>query len=181
MKIIDEKGRLFGKINIIDFAVIVFALVFIPLAYLGYNIATADSKKNAELISVNIQVRFAGVMPKLAGFMKADDFEKDIPGRRIGKIVSYEVIPPQESTYRQNIKYISRNGESEKAKEESDQVVTTMPASNSRNDMIASIDIMCYMKNGTLFYKEQPVKIGKEFTFSTNLYEATGVIIDIKK
>jgi len=35
MKIIDGKGRLFGKINIIDFLVIVAILVLIPGFYIG--------------------------------------------------------------------------------------------------------------------------------------------------
>lgn len=31
MKIIDEKGRLFGKINVIDFLVILFVVSLLPM------------------------------------------------------------------------------------------------------------------------------------------------------
>ena len=36
MAIVDERGRLFGKINIIDFAVVLFIAVLIPLAYAAF-------------------------------------------------------------------------------------------------------------------------------------------------
>lgn len=40
MKLIDDKGRLFGKINVIDFLVILFLLGLTPIFYYGYKIAT---------------------------------------------------------------------------------------------------------------------------------------------
>ena len=36
MKIIDQKGRLLGKINVIDFLAIIFFLSFVPMFYFGY-------------------------------------------------------------------------------------------------------------------------------------------------
>jgi len=38
MKIIDEKGRLFRRINVIDFLVILFLLCLAPMFYFGYKI-----------------------------------------------------------------------------------------------------------------------------------------------
>lgn len=38
--LIDEKGRLFGKINLIDFLVIVFLLALTPMFWFGYKIFT---------------------------------------------------------------------------------------------------------------------------------------------
>ena len=43
MKIIDEKGRLFGKVNIIDFLVLLFIFFLVPMFYFGYKLF---SKKN---------------------------------------------------------------------------------------------------------------------------------------
>ncbi len=40
MKIIDEKGILFGKINVIDFLVVIFFLALIPMFYFGYKLYT---------------------------------------------------------------------------------------------------------------------------------------------
>jgi uncharacterized protein DUF4330 len=36
MPLIDDRGRLFGKVNLIDFALIVFVLVLVPVGYGGY-------------------------------------------------------------------------------------------------------------------------------------------------
>ena len=38
MKIIDERGMLFGKVNIIDFIVVLFLLCLTPMVYFGYKI-----------------------------------------------------------------------------------------------------------------------------------------------
>lgn len=46
MKIIDEKGRLFGKINVIDFLIIVFLT---PMLYFGYRLYEGNKKAAAEL------------------------------------------------------------------------------------------------------------------------------------
>ena len=38
MRLIDDKGRLFGKLNIIDFLVLVFILCLMPMFYYGWKI-----------------------------------------------------------------------------------------------------------------------------------------------
>lgn len=176
----DEKGRLFGRINIIDLAVILFFCMLIPASYLGYNLATIESKKDRELFNVNIQVKFISLMPELAGSIKTGDFEKDMLGRKIGEIVSYKVTP-QELAYRQKIAHVSKENESEII-ENSDTIITTIPISNSTYDILATMKLMCYVKKNALYYgNEQPVKIGKEFIFSTDLYVITGLISNIKR
>lgn len=42
MKIIDEKGRLFSKINIIDLLVIIFLLILSPIIYFSYRLITQE-------------------------------------------------------------------------------------------------------------------------------------------
>lgn len=54
MKIIDEKGRLFGKINLIDFMVIVFFLCLTPMFWFGYKIFTkAPTLPSAKFYSIS--------------------------------------------------------------------------------------------------------------------------------
>lgn len=38
--LIDKKGRIFGKVNIIDFLVLLFILCLTPAFYVGYKIMT---------------------------------------------------------------------------------------------------------------------------------------------
>lgn len=45
MKIIDEKGRLFGKINLIDFLAVLFLLSLTPMFYFGYKIYSKKPPK----------------------------------------------------------------------------------------------------------------------------------------
>ena len=40
MKVINEKGKLFGKINVIDFLVILFFTFMLPAGYFGFKILT---------------------------------------------------------------------------------------------------------------------------------------------
>ncbi len=54
MKIIDEKGILFGKINVIDFLVVIFFLALIPMFYFGYKIFNS---KPSSPVAQNIEVQ----------------------------------------------------------------------------------------------------------------------------
>ncbi len=49
MKIIDGKGRLFGKINVIDFLAILFLLCLMRMFYFGYKLYVGNKKAEAEL------------------------------------------------------------------------------------------------------------------------------------
>lgn len=40
MRIVDDKGRIFSKVNIIDFLVLLFVLCLMPAFYFGYKIMT---------------------------------------------------------------------------------------------------------------------------------------------
>ena len=40
-KIIDEKGRMFGKINVIDLICVILLLALVPMIFIGHNIIKA--------------------------------------------------------------------------------------------------------------------------------------------
>jgi len=46
MKLIDSEGRLFGKINIIDFLIVAFFTFLLPALYVGYQILSGMRKDN---------------------------------------------------------------------------------------------------------------------------------------
>ncbi|MDO8524882.1 MAG: DUF4330 domain-containing protein, partial [Candidatus Omnitrophota bacterium] len=68
MKIIDAKGRLFGRINIIDFTVILLLISFVSALYIGYKFSLKHSETAIRPLS--IQVRFLEVMPELINVVK---------------------------------------------------------------------------------------------------------------
>ena len=110
MKIIDEKGRLFGKINVIDFLVILFLIFLTPMFYFGYKIfnkkplAPAPVTENIEaqkkeFIETELSFVFKKINPQALSLISAGDKEigkdKDIMGEilSLGEIkpYSYEV------------------------------------------------------------------------------------------
>lgn len=109
MKIIDEKGRLFGKINLIDFLAIIFLLSLTPVFYFGYKIATKKPavivgapkaepapliiKKNTVEVEFNFDLR--RLDPQTVSLMVAGDKEIDENGQTIGEIISLEKFEPQ--------------------------------------------------------------------------------------
>lgn len=90
MKIIDEQGRLFGKINLIDFLVIVFFLSLTPMFYFGYKIFNPKPphKVNKEFIEIKIATKFVKLKPEIVGMITVGDKEKDADGNTIGEIMS---------------------------------------------------------------------------------------------
>jgi hypothetical protein len=106
MKIIDEKGRLFGKINMIDFSVIILFLSLTPMFYFGYKIFNpkppqAETQKqqekvNKEPIEIKIATKFVKLKPDIVGMITVGDKEKDADGNTIGEIMSIGGFNPYE-------------------------------------------------------------------------------------
>lgn len=156
----DEKGRLFGRINIVDFTIILSILLVIPILYLGYKFSARDLDANVSPVS--IQARFSDIMPELLSVIKPGDVEMDHSGKVTGRMTYvFEAIPSEVVVLR---------GDNQLA----------MKISDTKKSVSVKIDIMCKKKGGLFYYKEQPVKIGEEIVFSTNLYTLKGVIIGVE-
>ena len=161
MKIIDGKGRLFGKINVIDFMVIVFILSFLPIVYYGYRIINTKPKAfDKECVSTKIKC--IGLISEVAQIMKEGDMgvsstldEKGVLGEIIN-IEDTDVLTLNMTTA-------------------SIQYMLAFP----RKDVTARIELLCTEKNGVLYYSENPVKVGNSIIFSTKLYDAQGTILDV--
>lgn len=92
MKFIDEKGRLFEKINVIDFLVLFFVFCLIPMVYFGYKIFTkkevvVEKKVDRTLINIEIPTSFIKLKPDIAALISAGDKELDGEGSVIAEIV----------------------------------------------------------------------------------------------
>ena len=88
MKLIDEKGRLFGKINLIDLMVILLLLGAIPIFYFGYKIYTEEVKveQQAEFFVEEVYCKFVGLTSKDAESITVGDKEMDENGEMIGEV-----------------------------------------------------------------------------------------------
>lgn len=92
MKILDEKGRLFGKINLIDFLVIILLVLSVPMLYFGYTILikkpTPEVKHVGEFVEIELDCRFEKVKPEALKHISVGDRELNEFGQVVGKIMS---------------------------------------------------------------------------------------------
>ncbi len=111
-------------------------------------------------VPVSVMVKFTSTIPELVKLIKKDDTVKDTSGRVIGRIKSILSDTPSEVQMLalQENKFIS------------------VPNPTSR-DMIVSIDLLCEEKDGSLFFKDYPVKVANMLTFTTSVYSVTGTVI----
>lgn len=111
---------------------------------------------------IHSQIKFTGIMPELAKLIAGGDIDKDLEGTIRGKIkaiISNNPSNVQILTVQDN-KYIN-------------------VANPFQRDVILALDLLCEEKDGVLFYKNYPMKVGNSIIFATDLYSASGVIISI--
>jgi len=108
MKIIDEKGRLFGKINLIDFLVILALLIVIPMAYFGYRVSKIKAPApyvraqwQPEQFTLTIKGKIVRTNAKVIQKIAVGDKEFDDYGKLIGEIT--ELGKPGPYTYSFNL------------------------------------------------------------------------------
>ena len=75
MRIIDEKGRIFGKINIIDFLAVVFLLCLIPMFYFGFRVRSKTVEKTTTTYKLSASCPVCGYSAtKLLKYMMAESY-----------------------------------------------------------------------------------------------------------
>ncbi|GAG14296.1 unnamed protein product, partial [marine sediment metagenome] len=156
MRVIDERGRLFSKINVIDFLVILFLLCLVPAFYFGYKILTKKPEvieEEKEFIEVaEIDYKFIKVSPELAKIISIGDKERDEDGQVIGEIVSLGQNMPY--------KYEFDIGEEQK-------IIKEDPA---LKQIEAKLKLKAEVKGGKPYYKDREIKIDSPLEFKTEKY-----------
>lgn len=290
MKIIDEKGRLFGRVNVIDFLVVLFFFFLLPAFYFGYK-AFSKRMPSAEIekegVEIVIPCNLIKVTPEIVKLIKVGDKSFDPKGRAQGEVIwigevkpyiyeffidrkdssntlvvedkglkevpvklkikaeirdaslyyadkhiisgmpfdfkttEYEVeavpniykdpVKEEKEWMRVSVKFsgvfpelnnMIQQGHMEKDAEGNMigilnellktgySLVPVLSVKENkfiyisdpyRYDMTATLDLLCTLKKGALYYKNYPVKIGNQITFSSDLYTVSGLITNIKK
>ena len=160
MKIIDEKGRLFGKINVIDFMVISFLFFLVPAFYIGYKIILEQPKlkvSGREFIEIEINCRLIKLKPELLKMISVGEKELDENGEVIGEIISLGQSEPY--AYKFDI------GEKIIIKEDA-----------LLKQVEAKLKLKAEVKQGRPYYKEREIIIGSSLEFKTDKYEITGLL-----
>jgi len=167
LMLIDEKGRIFGKINIIDLFVIVLILSVVPMYFMGHKVINAKIPVVIkEDIVVRVEARFDRVIPELAKVMAEGDAEKDDSGRTLGKLV--KVISNEPS----RVLTMNSTGVTE-------DKLQFVPDPDHRD--IKALLELTVEDSGSIKYRGSVMKIGNPIIFTTDLYYVQGTVTDVKR
>ncbi|RJP28979.1 MAG: DUF4330 family protein [Candidatus Omnitrophota bacterium] len=180
MKLIDDKGNLFGKINIIDLLILILIVYisssfFIKKSYLKKLehsaqrsdidkavtsvIVVSQEAENKEVRSnleqISLIIKFPGYSEWLANAIAVGDKKEDDPGVEIKEIISVRPV------------YLITNS-----------VVSEHPELKS---IIVKISLRVSREGNRVYYNNVPLKIGGQFLFKTDKYDINGEILEIQK
>lgn len=152
MKIIDEKGKIFGKINIIDFLVIFFLISFIPAFYIGHKQITMKPPEERKVIDLYIYGKLIKVKPEEANKINVGDEVVNNSGDVLAGILWIGKISPYQ--------YIIDFGDESVISME-DSVLLELPV---------KLKLQVIIKDGKLFYRERQLVIKSTISFNTSKY-----------
>ncbi|HEY3375697.1 MAG TPA: DUF4330 domain-containing protein [Candidatus Aquicultor sp.] len=96
MAVIDEKGRVFGRINLIDFTLII-GIVVIAVAVAVFATKSGKVVSIPENNTVDYTVIVKGIRPDVAGYIKVGDLaKKQMTQNPIGTVKKVVLKPAQE-------------------------------------------------------------------------------------
>ncbi|MHB8840540.1 MAG: DUF4330 domain-containing protein [Candidatus Aquicultor sp.] len=160
MAIIDEKGRVFGRINLIDFTLILGVFVVAAMAY----VIMAKSGKVATIPedrTVDYTVIVKAIRPDVASFLKPGDLvKKQVTQGPIGTIKKVELKPAQEVIDTADGRMILATSPIEK-----DAYVTIETKGRAGTDIIAT--------------GNEVLRVGDRFNMITKWFLGDAVIIDM--
>ena len=161
MQIIDEKGRLFGKINIVDFLVILFLVCIMPAFYFGYKILNRPPVvvEKGVLTSIDVYAILKDLSPEIAKLISVGDKELDDNGNVIGEILDVGKI------------------ESNFVEIDLDEEETIVKEDAQKKQVSVKMRVMGELKGNDILYKGNKLKIGSMIDFKTAKYRTKGMII----
>ncbi|MBL7129850.1 MAG: DUF4330 family protein [Candidatus Omnitrophica bacterium] len=161
MRFIDEKGRLFGKINVIDFLVILSLFCILPAFYFGYKILNRPTvtEERGVFTSIDAYAILKDLSLEGAKLISVGDKELDDNGNVIGEILDIDKI---ESNFI----------EIDLSEEE-----TIVKEDVKRKQASVKMRLTGRINGNDILYKENKIKIGSMIDFKTAKYRAKGIII----
>ncbi len=163
MKIINEKGKLFGIINIVDLLVLVAALsVFVGVGYKLFKPNVQDAASS--MVDLKMVVRVRGVMPYLL-----EELERNSPvGKRMvagNEYVDGDIVDMQ---FVDNVLFLATDD---------GRIVET--SDGIRKDVLFTITAQVKKDTPVPKIGSQEVRAGRTFTVKTNDFEINGSITSL--
>lgn len=143
MKLVDEKGRLLGVINVIDFIALFFFICLLPLLYFGHRIIIMQQPESLgdRVKEVYLNCEMIKLEPDTAMKISVNDRELNGRGAVIGQIVELGEVAPYEK----------------------DSLLKQRQA---------LLKLRVEFKGSGLFYKGDPIDYDAELFFKTDKYKA---------
>lgn len=151
MKIIDEKGKLFGLVNVIDLCIILFVAIVAAVCVKFFSVnAGIDAKTKQSVIKIEVTAQ----EKDLCDAMKPGKNISDrIQNKQLGKLVDVEVKPCEEYNV---------------SSETGEHIKSLIP---DRYDAVLTIEAS----------STEDLYVGKRMSVETKDFVAAGYIIDIEK
>ncbi len=155
MKIVDDKGRLFGKINLIDLSIILFLIYLIPMFYFGYRIFKKPPiNHSSELVDIEVNAMFIKLKQNIVDMIKPGDTDMASDGLTTARIVWVGNSRPYQ--HRADIKslqfFIS-----------DDPLLKTVPV---------KLKVKAEVRGDYLYYKNLRIAINDPIEFDSGKYKA---------
>ncbi len=160
MRMIDEKGRLFGKINVIDFLAILLVFCLMPMLYFGYKIFHRPVKAalTQQSKALDVYCKINNLIPEDLQHIAVGDILLDDAGNNIGEILS--VGEPAIYTYNADLG-------------DGNIVSYQDPA---RRQVLVKARVLGEIRKDAFYYKEEKIAIGSKIWLKTNKYNLEGII-----
>ena len=165
MKLLDEKGRLFGKINVIDLFVLI--VIIYAAIFAARWIKIAEDPSWAQVTISRAHCTAVTEVPNyIANIAKVGDEIIDVRGKVVGYI---EKIEPFSGRTPPAI-YYSKNGER-----------IALYKHNNQRSLLVHIALDTYEKGGQLYsaIDNNPMMIGSAMLISTKHYSSNGLVLKI--
>ena len=156
MKIIDEKGRLFGKINVIDFFVILFLFCLAPMFYFGFKIFTKKpvpvQEEKRDFVDIEILCNFIRLMSEDAKLVAIGDKEVDENGALMGQIIWLGEVKPYKHKFDIGIGNVQTIEDS------------------TLKELPVRLKLNVETKDGSVYYKDKKITLDSPIDFKTEKY-----------
>lgn len=168
MKIVDQKGRLFGIINIVDLILIVLivAIAWVGFAKISSHAKSSENTPQDEFVEIKpgeaiINVKIPLVDPLMAQFLHKNDY-----------LVTGDTLT---KSYIKDIQI--KDGIYERTSSEGKVIVAKHPY---KKDVYVTIYGYVTFEGATIKLDKQTVRVGKTFYVKTRTTELVGVVTGVK-
>ncbi|QIB26986.1 DUF4330 domain-containing protein [Caloranaerobacter azorensis] len=159
MKLIDNKGKIFGTINIIDIAVIIILVVLIVGGINRFTRVTPQVIEESQRAIVKIEISKVR-QPTVDGIKEGDILYHYDKGRVFGKIISKEVINSKEAV----------------ATSDGKIVLADIPG---KYDVILSVEANAINTSNVIIIGGEHTRIGSRFKLKNRKIAVFGTVLGI--